>query len=224
MILLTVIAGVWGAPVSNAPPPNGSPQNGPPPPGPDNAPGPVNGPGPANQPGPGPANGPAPAPARHGGGPAPAGGAASGYPGYPNGNYYSDQENQVYDQMGNLMATDTSVVGSGSISQGSNGNDGNNEYDNAVTRVGDGETDVNAVAGNQDASLRLDSQKNNIKQFGNENNDANKVKNDVEITSGDSVLNFNVANMDAKTTNTNGNTTVAQAKNLNNESDIYVNN
>lgn len=225
LILFAMTAGVLGAPVSNGPPPNGSP-NGPPPPPPPNQPGPANGPGPAS--GPGPANQlgpPAPGPApRQAPGPGPA--AQQGYgPGGPYGGYYygSDETNQVYDQMGNLMADDTSVMGTGSISQGSNGNDGNNQYDNSIYRVGNGETDVNAVAANQVASLKLDSMRNGIKQFGNGNNDANKVKNNVAITSGNSMVNFNVANMEAKTTNTNGNTTVTQTKNINNQSDVYTN-
>lgn len=131
--------------------------------------------------------------------------------------------NKEVDEMGNMMANMNSDSGSGEIEQGSDGNAGNDMYQDHVIQNGTGTMNVNAVAGNEEASLNGNANEYNVKQLSDGNNDADKVKNSVETGNGYSLYNFNVANMLGKTDNTQGNTTVQQVRDNNDASNAFVN-
>lgn len=137
--------------------------------------------------------------------------------------YSASFVNSLNDQQGNLDANINSNQGYGVITQGSNADGAANQYENSILRDGFGPIRVNDNAGNQEASLNNDQNSNKIFQNSNGNNNADKVKNDVATGDGDSAEEFDVANMVAKTGNTNGNTTVAQMRDNNNASNNFVN-
>lgn len=113
--------------------------------------------------------------------------------------------------------------GSGDINQGGDANAGAAKYVNAVSGSGNGNTTDNAIAGNQEATLLNDSLADVIAQNGDGDNNADSVENQIENGPNGSDVNFNVANMDAKTADAHGNDTVAQQNDNNNASNKFAN-
>lgn len=134
------------------------------------------------------------------------------------------QMNQNMDSAGNIVASIMSNSGNGAINQGSDANGAANNFVNSVAAGPNGEENVQTVAGNQEAQLRSDKGSDIVNQNEDGNHNANKMSNHVVGGNAYSVVTFNVGNQVAKAANATGNEQIAQTKDNNNASNVFLNN